>query len=96
MESTVITIAFIVLLGFQYWIHSKHIQRLEVFLKAHDLSEAKAFSEKRPGDDAGIKRQEEQQSLTELVDEKTPDQIRAMFGGKTAQPDDPADEQSTT
>jgi len=104
MEIVIVTIAFILLVGFMMWLFVRHVRSFEVLLKATDLHEAKSFE--KPGDNAGIKREEDAASLVEMFDDKSPDEIRAAFGAKnddkpiakaqrTAQPVNEADEQSS-
>lgn len=104
MEIVIVTIAFIVLVGFIMWLFVRHVRSLEVLLKAADLHEAKSFE--KTGERAGLKREDEAASLVEMFEDKSPDEIRAAFGAKnddkpiakpqrTAQPVNEADEQSS-
>lgn len=93
---SILSFGFMALEGWTIWLLLSHIGRLEVMLKARDLAEVKSFDTKRPGDDAGIKVAEEVPSLMDIMEDKTPDQIRSMFTAKTAQPTDPGGEGTST
>lgn len=78
MELTFVSLIIVGGFGYVSYLHSKHVQRLEVLIKAQSLEEVKAFE--RPSEKVEyVENEYKPESLLEATADKTPDQIRAMF-----------------
>ncbi len=76
----IIFVSLVIVGGFGYvsYLHSKHVQRLEILIKAQSLDEVKKFE--RPVEKVEyVENEYKPESLMEAMADKTPDQIREMF-----------------
>ncbi len=76
----IIFVSLVIVGGFGYvsYLHSKHVQKLEVLIKAQDLAEVKKYEEPIVKIEY-VEDQYKPESLLEATEGKTPEEIRAMF-----------------